>query len=194
MKELFKRVKIDLIISAIVCVALGVVLLIWPVEAIDVFCKVLAASLIFMGVLQLISYLAARLIHPFSGIVGAILLVAGFWIFITPQSVVSLIPIIVGVVLAIHGLQDIKLALEAKANGYGKWWIMFLIAFIGVALGVLCIIDSFGVVTLATQVIGAALIYDGLTDLWIIVKTLMAIRKMKQEQDALDVDYREVDQ
>jgi uncharacterized membrane protein HdeD (DUF308 family) len=166
----------------------------WPVETIDIFCKVLAAALIFMGALQLISYFAARLLHPFSGIIGAVILVVGLWIFLTPQSVVSLIPIVIGVVLAIHGFQDIKLALEAKSNGYGRWWIMFLIAFIGVALGVLCIIDSFGVVALATQIIGAALIYDGATDLWIIFKTLMAARKMKQEQDALDVDYKEVDE
>jgi uncharacterized membrane protein HdeD (DUF308 family) len=147
-----------------------------------------------MGALQLISYFADKLLHPFSGIVGAVILVVGLWIFLTPQSVVSIIPIVIGVVLAIHGFQDIKLALEAKNNGYGKWWIMFIIAFIGVALGVLCVVDAFGVVTLATQIIGIALIYDGATDLWIIFKTLVAGRKMRQEQAALDVDYKEVDE
>jgi uncharacterized membrane protein HdeD (DUF308 family) len=194
MKEKLKRVKLDLILSAVICVALGVVLLFWPAETIDIFCKVLAVGLIIMGGMQLLSYFADRLNNPFSGIIGAVILLVGLWVFLSPQSVVSLIPIVIGVVLVIHGIQDIKMALEAKSNGYGNWGVMMIIAIVGVALGALCIVNAFGLVTLATQIIGIALIYDGLTDLWIIFKTLVAVHRAMQEEQALESEYKEVEE
>ena len=41
--------------------------------------------------------------------------------------------------------------------------------------------------------IGVALIYDGISDLWIVSRTAKAAKAMKQEAEALDVDYKEVD-
>ena len=38
MKETLKRIKADIIVSALLCIALGIVLLVWPAETIDVFC------------------------------------------------------------------------------------------------------------------------------------------------------------
>ena len=49
MKDFFKRVKADAIMSAVLCIALGVVLIVWPGETIDIVCKVLAAGLIILG-------------------------------------------------------------------------------------------------------------------------------------------------
>ena len=37
MKETLKRIKADIIVSALLCIALGIVLLVWPAETIDVF-------------------------------------------------------------------------------------------------------------------------------------------------------------
>ena len=61
------------------------------------------------------------------------------------------------------------------------------------ALGIICIVNAFGVVSLAMKFIGVALIYDGISDLWIVSRTAKAAKAMKQEADALDVDYKEVD-
>ena len=44
MKETLKRIKADIIVSALLCIALGIVLLVWPAETIDVFCKILAVG------------------------------------------------------------------------------------------------------------------------------------------------------
>ncbi len=193
MKDAMKRVKADLILSAVLCVALGVVLLVWPAETIDIFCKVLAAGVVLMGAVQLISYLRERDIHPFAGVLGLLLVLVGIWIFVRPASIVSLIPIVIGVILCAHGIQDVKLAIETKANGYERWWSILLIAVVSLALGVICIVNAFGVVTLALQFIGIALIYDGISDLWIASRAIRAARSVLQEAEAVDVDYRETD-
>ena len=46
MKEFFKRVKANMIFGALMCLLLGIVLLVWPKETIDIFCKVLIGVLI----------------------------------------------------------------------------------------------------------------------------------------------------
>lgn len=193
MKEMFRQIKIDLILSALLCVALGVVLLVWPDETIDIFCKILAGGIILMGVVQLVIYFRNRSIHPFAGVLGFLIVVVGIWIFLRPESLVSLIPIVIGVILCVHGIQDIKLAIETRANGYEHWWYILLIAAVSLVLGVLCIIHAFGVVKLAIQFIGVALIYDGISDLWIANRAIRAAKMMRQEAEALDVEYREVD-
>ena len=118
MKETLKRIKADIIVSALLCIALGIVLLVWPAETIDVFCKILAVGLIIMGGVDIASYFMNRSIHPFAGALGLIVLLIGIWIFLRPESIVSLIPIVIGVILCIHGIQDLKLAIETKRNGY----------------------------------------------------------------------------
>ena len=45
MKETLKRIKADVILSAILCVALGVILMIWPTQVTKVLCYILAAIL-----------------------------------------------------------------------------------------------------------------------------------------------------
>ena len=175
MKDFFKRVKADAIMSAVLCIALGVVLIVWPGETINIVCKVLAAGLIILGGVELFSY------------------IVGVWIFLKPSSIVSLVPIVIGVILAVHGVQDVKMALESKNGGYDRWWIMLIIAIISIAFGVLCIVNAFGMVKLAMQFVGAALIYDGISDLWVVTKTVRTVKDMEQEAKAVDVDYKEID-
>lgn len=193
MKDFFKRVKADAIMSAVLCIALGVVLIAWPGETINIVCKVLAAGLIILGGVELFSYITNRNGYMFTGILGLIVLIVGVWIFLKPSSIVSLVPIVIGVILAVHGVQDVKMALESKNGGYDRWWIMLIIAIISIAFGVLCIVNAFGMVKLAMQFVGAALIYDGISDLWVVTKTVRTVKDMEQEAKAVDVDYKEID-
>ena len=145
-----------------------------------------------MGVVDLLSYFMNRGIHPFSGVLGLIVLLVGVWIYLRPETIASLVPIVIGVILAVHGLQDFKLAFENKTNGYPKWWTMLIVALISMTFGIICIVCAFGVAKLALQFIGIALVYDGISDLWIVTKTLRTAKKLKEGSDALDVDYKEV--
>lgn len=192
MKEALKRIKADVILSAILCIALGVVLIIWSEETIRLACIAVAIGLMIIGTVNLIGYFMDRIMHPFSGALGLVVLLIGIWIFLKPESVVSLIPIVIGVILAIHGIQDIKFSFEAKKNNYDRWWGMLLMALISLVFGVLCIVHAFGIVKLAMIFIGIALIYDGLSDLCIVILTTKAAKRMKQEAEALDVEYKEV--
>lgn len=193
MKETFKRIKADMILSAVLCAVMGIVIFVWPDKTIDVLCKILAVGLILIGVVNLISYFTNRSIHPFAGPLGLIVLLVGFWIFMKPESIVSLVPIVIGVLLVIHGVQDIKVAIESKDNGYERWWSMLIVGSVSLIFGIICIVNAFGLVKLALRFVGIALIYDGASDLWVVWKAVRMAKAAKEEADALDIEYKEAD-
>ncbi len=192
MRETLKRVKADVTLSAILCVALGVVLVFWSEETIHVICKLLAVGLMIIGGVNLAGYFISHFKQTFTGILGAIVLLIGFWIFLKPETVVSLVPIVIGVILVVHGIKDIRLAVETKRNRYDRWWSVLIMAVVSLALGILCIVYAFGLVKMAMIGVGIALIYDGLSDLWIVSRAAKTAKNAKQVADALDVEYKEL--
>lgn len=193
MREIMKKFRADMMLSALFSIVMGVILVAWPETTLDIICKAIATILIVMGAAELVSYFWNKITYSLSGILGLVVLLIGIWIFVKPQSVLSLIPIVIGVILAVHGVQDLKVAFDTKRNGYTKWWSMLLMAIISLALGIICIVNAFGMVTLTMQIIGIALVYDGISDIWIVYKASKVAKEMKEERDALDVEYKEVD-
>ena len=193
MREIMKKFRADMMLSALFSIVMGVILVAWPETTLDIICKAIAIILIVMGAAELVSYFWNKITYSHSGILGLVVLLIGIWIFVKPQSVLSLIPIVIGVILAVHGVQDLKVAFDTKRNGYTKWWSMLLMAIISLALGIICIVNAFGMVTLTMQIIGIALVYDGISDIWIVYKASKVAKEMKEERDALDVEYKEVD-
>ena len=193
MKEAIKQYKMEMVFVALLCTVLGIVLVVWPKTTIDVLCKILAVAIIIIGIVQITSYLVKRDGYPVSAILGVIVLLVGVWIFLQPHKLVSFVPIVIGVILTVHGLKDLQIALETKRNGYDRWWIMGIIAALSIIFGIVCIINAFGIVALTFRIIGIALIYDGLTDLWIALKAVFTLRAKENEEAALECEYQEVE-
>lgn len=193
MRDMLKRIKADVILSGIFSVALGIVLFVWSVETINIICRILAAGLVLIGILNIIMYVRNRQAHPFSAALGLTATLIGIWLFFRPDTVASIVPIVIGVILMMHGIQDFKLAFETKGNDYEKWWSILIMGIVSFALGVLCVVFAFGLVNLAMKFIGIALIYDGVSDLWIASRAAKATKNAKLEEEALESEYKEVE-
>lgn len=196
MREIVERLKIDVIVTALVCIGLGVVLILWPVEVTTVVCKAIGAVIAFLGAVRVIGYILHReQKHSLHLLLGLVLLLLGVWIFLRPHSIQSMLFIGIGAVLFVHGLEDFKYALEAKRNGYESWAILILMSFLGMAFGIVCIVDCFGMISITLTFVGIILIYDGITDLWIIscvIKAAKAVGKKIEEAQA-DADAVEAE-
>lgn len=196
MKEIVERLKIDVIVTALVCIGLGVVLILWPVEVTTVACKVIGAVIAFLGAVRIIGYfLRKEKKHSLHLLLGMVLLLVGIWIFLKPDSIQSILFIGIGAVLFVHGLEDFKYALEAKRNGYESWAILILMSLLSMIFGVLCIVDCFGVISITLSFVGAVLIYDGITDLWIVSRVIRAakavgkkIEEAQKESEAVETE------
>ena len=86
------------------------------------------------------------------------------------------------------------MASEAKQNGSDRWIILFLLALLNCVFGVVCICDSFGIVSVAVRILGIALIYDGISNMIIVYHTVQAVRYAAQKIAPIDVDAREIDE
>ena len=187
MKETLKRIKADVILSAILCVALGVILMIWPTQVTKVLCYILAAILCVMGIGHIISYMRNKLESRLGLATGIAL------ILVQPLNFAKIFPVVIGVVLLMHGLEDLRMTIEAKQNGDTAWGILLLITILNFAFGILLIWKAIEMVQIAMVIVGIALIYDGLSDLFVVYRVAGAVKAAKQAAEAIDVEAVEED-
>ena len=189
-----KNLKANYTLSAILCVVIGLVLIIWPGTSTQLVCMVLGSVLLLYGLVQLALYLFARertLYLQGMLVLGIIFSVLGVWILLKPEIVIATVPIIIGIIIVIHGIHNITQAVNLSRMNYDNWWIALLFGILTVVLGGVLIYNPFSVVNTVVRVIGAFLLYDGLSNMWI----LSRVFKTKRDIDrVVDVDGHWVDE
>lgn len=164
--------KKNYFISAILTIALGAVLVIWPDWPGRILCYLLGAALILMGGIQLIVCIRAERIgfySKFSMLMNIILILLGVWVCIRPDTVLSLVPVIIGIVMLIHGCMDLQFTMDIKHAGSGKWWIALIFALVTLTLGVFLVMHPFLAFEITMLIIGIGLLYDGISDLVLMI-------------------------
>lgn len=195
MEKLLKKFKTNVVISSLLCVLLGLVLVLWPGLTIQIACTAVGAVLIISGAIRIISYFTARDSSMYSQInliFGIIFAVVGVWIVIKPDKVLAIIPIIVGIVIALHGLHNLQQAIELCKDKYDKWWIALILGILTMGFGVLLICRPFAAIDTVVMLIGIFLIYDGLSNIWIVSRIYKNAKILKQELEAVEADVQEI--
>lgn len=193
MKEFMKQIRMDFIISSIICIIFGIVLIVRPIETVSLFCRVLAIIMIVVGGMFMFSYFLNWMSSGLSAAMGLIVLLIGVWIFINPGIIETLIPVVIGVILLCHGIQDVRMSWQMKEYGQDSWKFSMVLAVISVIFGVLCIIDAFMVVKAAMILLGIALIYNGVSNLLITTRTTKAEKEYRNKMDPVDVEFKDED-
>lgn len=196
MADFLKGLKANYTISALLCVILGLVLLIWPGTTTQIVCMLLGIVLFTYGAIQIVLYLFNRertIVSQGMLVLGIIFAVIGGWILLKPEMIIMAVPVIVGVLIVIHGLHNAAQAFALKNDGYDRWWVAFLLGALTVILGGILIYNPFKVVNTVVRLIGIFLIYDGLSDVWILSRILKVKRNAEKIIDASYVDVEEDD-
>lgn len=194
MNNFLKNLKANELISAIICLIIGAVLIIWPGTSVRVVCMVVGGALFLYGAIQIILYLVSseRTVYQQGMLIfGIVLAVLGVVILLKPDSVIQLIPIIMGIIIAIHGLHNAVQAVDLKKMDYANWWVAFLLGVATIALGCFLVFKPFDAINTVIRIIGAFLIYDGLSDAWILSRLF---KTRKNYQKVVDVEATIVDE
>jgi len=176
------------ILAALVTIALGVFLVWWPDRSMDFLCLMLGITIFAIGIIYILGWLARRKkgVPAFFVLPGVILCALGVWLMTSPDSVIILIQYIFGAILIFHGVIDLQGALALASHRWNRWWLDLLLTALTIGLGVLILLNPFGTFSALVILIGAALIYDGVSDLWIIWRlgraNKAAIRKAEEEE------------
>ena len=117
MKSIIQDMKQNYFVNAVIMVVIGLVLVIWPHILGVMLCYLLGGALIVMGLIQLVGFLRGERIgfyNKFSMLMGIVLILLGIWICTQPHIVLSIIPVVVGIIVVLHGLMDIQYTLDIK--------------------------------------------------------------------------------
>ena len=195
MESLLKKVKANTILSSLLCAALGLVLVIWPDISMQIVCIAIGAVLILCGVIRLFGFFRnhdGSVYTQGNLVMGIVLVVVGIWIVATPGKVLAIIPIIVGILIVIHGVNNIQQTITLCKGKYSMWWLALIMAILTIGFGVLLITRPFAALDTVVMLIGIFLIYDGLSNVWIVSRIAKTVKMARQEAEAVDVDAHDV--
>lgn len=172
-KKIFK----DKIIINIALILFGLVLVIFPIESISIATKIIAGILIAAGLANIIYFFIDKDIKSRMDTMYFLLSLVGIGVgiytFLNPMWLVTAINVVVGVVLIISAINNLRYLFKYTIKNY-LWWIFTVISFIILILGIIALVNPIEVASLITRLEGISLIFDAIMSLMIMRRfTLM---------------------
>ena len=158
------HMKKGFLLSALAFMLLGLALLLWPEASLRLVCYLFGAVILVKGLLSIWGYVRAeeRFFFDYFGVVfGVAASALGVFLLFQPDTVVSVLPILVGVYVIVDAVVRLQSAFELKAMGYARWWSFLVLAGLSAALGVLMVVNPFKTVQLLVMAIGVILLVEG---------------------------------
>ena len=178
------------IVTSIIYIALGACLVFMPVSTVNVICKfVFGILLILVGLYHILIYVAEKLNSTiFDLFSGGVLMVLGIFLFMNPQIVVKLLPILLGTFILVDSIWTLKGSLKLKKRGAGSWKFLFIGSIIFIALGISLVVNPFTMVKYTVIFAGWIFLCNGVIDLIYLILLRKGLKEIKQDVEAVDAD------
>lgn len=191
---MFKEFRRDMVVSTIIYIIIGVILIIWPDKTAKIVNYIIAAAMAAGGIANIFRYLKMDLVRgakSFSLSIGIVMLAAAVFLFVEPTVVVSIFPVLLGIIIFVSGVIKFQNAVDVARTGYKKWGFIMLMALLCIAFGVAILINPFRSAKMLIRLIGISFVYSGLSDL---LATFFLNGKIKEfEKDLKNIDIIDVD-
>lgn len=190
MKERLKNMTVSFVFLSVLYLLLGIVLLLWPTTVMDLICYGFGIILLLYGLFSILGFCRSEdrkggaFLELFLGIVAV---AVGAVMILCPPLIQSIIPVILGLYIAIDGLLSVKRTLELHRMDYSRWNIHLILSLISAGLGIFVIFHPLLTEAALFQVIGVILLYAGLSDLWTLFH-LSRWRKEYRKTHPVDID------
>ena len=174
-----EKLKWNVIISSVIYVALGVILLIWPEMTAKNICYVVGVISIAVGVVNLIDYIRKDYsvdAYRYNLVYGLVFILLGIVIFVKVETVISIIPFLLGFAVTVSGLLKFQNAVDLVRMKYNGWGIVMIVSVLNIAFGVVLILNPFESAMILFICIGIGMIYSGVSDL---IATIMLSKSIK---------------
>lgn len=186
---MFKDFKKEMVMTTIIYIVIGIILIVWPGTTAKVVSYIIAGAITVSGVINLVKYARQDLIsssrgHSFA--VGAVLVAAGIYLFLRPETIISIFPSILGLFVLVNGFMKLQNTIDVARTGYEKWWAVFILSIVNIAIGIIVLVNPFETATLLIRIIGAGLVYSGLSDLVATLFLKGQFEKFEKQMDIID--------
>ena len=194
---MLKNLKSWSILSAIVMIAIGLVLMIFPGVSLNVVCTVLGIAFIAWGAIRILSYFMLSIdefMYRSDMIAGLLFILGGVVMLARQNLMLDIIPILLGLVIVISGIAKLQNAVIAKRIGYDGATMYMILALISIIFGFVIMFFLSGTIAAKTLfvLIGAGLVYSGGSDLYVTLFISNKYNKFMKEFEK-DLDNRVID-
>ncbi len=195
--NIWKEMKKGALLTAVLYIVLGLILIIWPGMTAMIVSYTFASILAVMGLGYVISYFVQKAKEPFLRydlVIGLVLLILAAFIFFKVDAVISLIPFLLGFAVSFDGIVKLQHAIDLKRLQYRNWLLVLLLSLLGIALGIVLIIDPFKAMETLLLLIGIGLLFSGITDIITVICLAKKIRDLRQNrgQTILSADESDI--
>ena len=155
------------VVGALVMVIAGVLLFVYPASSLTAGVRLLGFAILLYGAIGLVTGLTQKKESRSmpSLIYFALFTIAGIILIANPGFIISIFPIIAGVMIAVSGAESLMRALKLKKRGHERGLLMVILAVITIAFGILIFANPFATQALLVRVFACGLIYNGVVKL-----------------------------
>lgn len=188
MKKL-KHFKWQSMIAAVLYLIVGLLLLFYPQSIADLICNLVGVGMIVYGAVLIISYFMMDLqdsLFRNDFVFGIVWILLGILVIKEKSVFQAMIPFIMGIMIISSGFLKLQDGIDAIRMGYPKSWVYLIMAAISIVLGLVILFNLISANALLYQIIGAGLVYCGISDLYFTITLSSKIKKFvgKAEQAA----------
>ena len=181
LEKALQEFRWSFIITALVFIALGLLLILRPNLARELLAYAVGGALAVYGLFNILSFLFAKdRTLSFELVIGVITAAVGIFILASPGTVLNIIQIVLGLAIIIDSLLGIKRAFTLRELGLGSWGAILSLSILTSILGILFVMhqDLFGSALMV--VIGIILLYQGASDLITVIGISVIGNRMKK--------------
>lgn len=145
---------------------LGIALTFFPSLSANVLCYIGGGLLMVYGIWKIVAYFRTQVVlaeRLFS--TGLIALAGGLIIVLMPESLITVIPLLIGFALIACGILQLEVALGLSRMGYPRWYFSLTGAVLMLVLGVVILINPFSSSLLLLRFIGISMLLEAVCDL-----------------------------
>lgn len=192
----FKTLKKNIIIESVGFMIVGLVLVIWPDTSMNTICNILGGLLMIGGVASLVAYCTKDDVSRYFSndlVQGLVLLVLGAFVIFCKSLIISLIPMLIGLLVVVSGCNKVQDSLNLYFSGLTNWIWILLLALVSIAAGIFLIVRPAQAAEAMVVVMGAFMIYSGVTDFLTACIVAHKVRKVFPESRIINGTCEEVD-
>lgn len=187
-KSLFKKMKWETLITALMSIIVGILFLVEPENSSNVLCTVVGVAFVLLGAAMLVRYFASGFLFGSIHLIASIILLAiGIFSLLKPETFKIIITFVFGLFLMIDGLLKIQDGMDCYRANVKGWWALFLVSVLSIVLGSLVMFGSFDNIMIFA---GISLIVGGVLDIITTLVFSSHVRKVEKRVHEVIEEYR----
>lgn len=176
---MLKKWKLQEIASGLLLTLGGLILLLMPELTLKAIANAVGIILIVIGVIFIISYICRKQLAAgnYDLVKGIVTIGVGLFICMRSELVISILPVLLGIGVVVSGILKLQHGFDLKRMEVGAWTKVMVMAAINILIGLIVVLNPFSTVAFLMQLIGAGLIFSGLTD---VITTVYVSKKASE--------------